>query len=47
MSHVIQTLEQQIYLSKLLGYDYTIQYKSSVSNVVADALSRVVPPLDG
>lgn len=41
MSQVIQTLEQQTYLSKLLGYDYTIQYKAGSSNVVVDALSRI------
>lgn len=39
MAQVIQTPEQQIYLSKLLGYDYTIRYKPESSNVVADALS--------
>lgn len=41
MSQSVQTPEQHVYLSKLLGYDYTIQYKSGKSNVVADALSRV------
>nr|KYP47835.1 Transposon Ty3-I Gag-Pol polyprotein [Cajanus cajan] len=41
MSQVIQTHEQQTYLSKLLGYDYSIHYKSGASNVVADALSRI------
>ncbi|MCI10359.1 protein FAR1-RELATED SEQUENCE 5-like, partial [Trifolium medium] len=30
----------QFYLSKLLGYHYTIEYKSGKSNIVADALSR-------
>jgi len=40
MSQVIQTPEQHYYLSKLLEFDYTIQYKSGASNVVADALSR-------
>jgi len=40
MSQVIQTQEQQVYLSKLLGYDYTIQYKAGKHNVVVDALSR-------
>lgn len=40
ISQVIQTPEQQVYLSKLLGYDYSIQYKAGKSNVVADALSR-------
>lgn len=40
MSQVIQTPEQQTYLSKLLGYDYVIKYKLGTTNVVADALSR-------
>jgi len=39
MNQVIQTPEQQVYLSKLLGYDYSIQYKSDKANVVVDALS--------
>lgn len=33
--------KQQVYLSKLLGYDYTIQYKVGKSNLVVDALSWV------
>jgi len=41
MSQVIQTPEQQVYLSKLLGYDYSIQYKVRKSNIAADALSRI------
>jgi hypothetical protein len=41
MSQIIQTPEQQLYLSRLIGYDYTIQYRSGKTNVVADALSRV------
>lgn len=40
MTQVIQTPEQHYYLSKLLGFDYTIQYKPGASNTVADALSR-------
>lgn len=28
MSRIVQTPEQQVYLSKLLGHDYSIQYKS-------------------
>lgn len=47
MSQVIQTPEQQVYLSKLLGYDYTIQYKVGKSNLVADALSRLPEHKEG
>lgn len=38
MYQVIQTLNQQHYLSKLLGYDYEIQYKFDASNMEVDAL---------
>ncbi|PNX92970.1 Ty3/gypsy retrotransposon protein, partial [Trifolium pratense] len=41
LTQIIQTPEQQIYLAKLMGYDYTIQYKTGKTNVVADALSRL------
>ena len=40
MSQIIQTLEQQRFLARLLGYDYTIQYRAEKSNAAADALSR-------
>jgi hypothetical protein len=39
LSQVIQTPEQHVYLAKLMGYDYTIQFKTGKTNVVADALS--------
>src|SRR5262249_18468492 len=39
-TQVIQTPEQHKYLTKLLGYDYSIEYKAGKENVVADALSR-------
>ena len=47
MSQVIQTHEQQVYLSKLLGYDYSIQYKVGKSNIVTDALSRISEHIEG
>lgn len=40
MSQVIQSLDQQHYFSKLVGYDYEIQYKPGNMNVVVNALSR-------
>jgi len=46
MAQVVQTPEQQMYLSRLIGYDYTIQYRLGKLNLVADALSRILemPP---
>lgn len=46
MAQVVQTLEQQMYLSRLIGYDYTIQYHLGKLNLVADALSKIpkTPP---
>jgi hypothetical protein len=41
MSQIIQTPEQQMYLARLMGNDYTIQYRSEQTNAVADALSRI------
>lgn len=34
-------MEQQKWVSKLLGYDYEIIYKKGIENVAADALSRL------
>lgn len=44
MSQVIQAPEQQQYLSKLLGYDYSIQYRPGSGNAAADALSCLFLP---
>ena len=43
MTQIIQTPKQQTYLSKLLGYDYTIEYQFGSDNAAADALSRIPP----
>ncbi|KAF7806156.1 Ty3/gypsy retrotransposon protein [Senna tora] len=40
MHQVIQTPDQQFYLSKLLGFEYEIVYRTGKTNMVADALSR-------
>ena len=37
----ITTPFQHFWLSKLMDFDYIIQYKSGVENIVADTLSRV------
>lgn len=37
----VSTPFQQFWLSKLMGFDYEIQYKSGKENIAADALSRV------
>ena len=45
MSQVIQTLEQQYFLTKLLGYEFDIEYHIEKSNATADALSRTLATL--
>lgn len=40
LEQTLQTPEQQQWLPKFLGYNFTIQYKPSRKNIHADALSR-------
>ena len=41
LQQVVQTPDQQIYIRKLLGYHFRIEYKPGRANQAADALSRV------
>lgn len=40
LEHKLSTPFQQKWLSKLVGFDYIVEYKSGKENIVADALSR-------
>ncbi|XP_020997135.1 uncharacterized protein LOC110280433 [Arachis duranensis] len=40
MNQVVLTLDQQFYLTKLLGYDFEVVFRSGKTNHAADALSR-------
>jgi hypothetical protein len=42
MEQSLQTPDQQEWLHKFLGYDFTIEYKPGKENLAADALSRVM-----
>lgn len=44
MTQPVQSPEQHVYLTKLLGYNYIIQYKVWHNNMVEDALSRLHEP---
>ncbi|KAD7117254.1 hypothetical protein E3N88_04522 [Mikania micrantha] len=41
LTQKVTTLLQHKWLAKLMGYDYTIEYKQERENVAADALSRI------
>ena len=41
MSQIVETPEQQFYLAKLIGYDFSIHFKLGNQNAVADALSKL------
>jgi hypothetical protein len=36
----LSTIPQHHWVGKLLGYDFSVEYKPSAQNTVADALSR-------
>lgn len=41
LQQVIHSPEQQVYIRKLVGFDFIIEYKPGKSNMAADSLSRV------
>ena len=46
LQQVIRTLDQQVYIRKLLGYHFRIEYKPGCTNLVIDALSRIHEGMD-
>jgi hypothetical protein len=36
----LTTVPQHQWVSKLFGFDFSVEYKPSIANVIADALSR-------
>lgn len=44
MDQKITTLFQQMWLAKLMPFNYDISYKKGKENVVADALSKMCKP---
>lgn len=40
LQQVVQTPDQQLYVRKLMGYKFRIEYKKGITNKEADALSR-------
>jgi hypothetical protein len=43
----LATIPQHHWVGKLLGFDFTVEYKAGAANVVADALSRRDTPEEG
>lgn len=41
LQQVIHSPEQQVYIRKLLGFDFRIEYKTGKTNIAADSLSRI------
>lgn len=49
LPQVVKTLDQQLYVRKLMGYEFQIEYKKGITNRAVNALSRrdeSEPPLD-